>query len=280
MIRRVVSFAGVVCTLVSLAACGTSTGTAPSGTTATINGTLTSSSGAAHLTSAARPAVSFSGMTVSVQGSNQQAVVDASNTFILSGLTPGNIVLQFAGSGGSGSVTLAGVTAGDILTATFLVANGTVTLTSDNQVSGATVEADGFISSILSGSTFGLNGLTISTSTATTIVRGATNLAFSDLTVGTHVLVTGTQTGTTVAATRVEIEDAGSTQPLTVSGTVTSLSGSASSFQFTLSSTIVEGDNSTAFTSGSFASLQNGALVTVIGTQGAGFVKATSIQIN
>jgi hypothetical protein len=78
----------------------------------------------------------------------------------------------------------------------------------------------------------------------------------------------------------VTIENSGSDQPVTLTGSVGSLSGTSSSFQFFVGSTLVQGDNSTIFSSGSFASLKNGTNVTVIGTNRSTFVQATSIQIS
>jgi hypothetical protein len=191
----------------------------------------------------------------------------------------GQVQLQFTGSGLNGAVTLTNVSAGDAIVATFVVTGSSVSLGTDTTSNGGNVEMQGVIDSILTGSSFSMSGLTVVTTSATQIVRGSTILTFVDLAPNQRVTVTGTQNGNTVQATRIAIEDNGGTQPITVSGTVTSLTGSASGFTFNLSSTVVEGNASTIFSNGSFSGLRNGSLVTVQGQQGAGFVQATSIQI-
>lgn len=278
MSRRVSALLAILVTIFWVNACGKAT-TSPSGggTTASLRGTLTVGTTAAHVAHA-RPAANFTGVTVTVVGSGQQAIVDASNQFTLT-VPAGQVQLQFTGTGVTGTVTLTDISAGDAVTATFFVTSGIVTLGSDTISNGGNVEMQGVIDSILTGSSFSMGGQTIVTTSATQIVRGSTTLTFADLGPGQRVTVTGTQNGNQIQATRISIEEVGGTQPITVSGTVTSLTGTASGFTFDLSSTVVEGNSGTIFTNGSFASLKNGSLVTVQGQQGAGFVQATSIQI-
>lgn len=278
MSRRAIAWSAVLISIFWVNACGKGTTSPSGGTTASLRGTMTAAT-LARGADGARPSASFTGVTVAVVGSGQQAIVDSNNQFTIT-VPAGQVQLQFTGSGVTGTVALADVSAGDAVTATFVVRGGVVSLGTDTVSNGGNVEIDGVIDTILTASTFSMAGVTIVTTSATQFVRGSTTLTFADLGPNQRVTVTGTQNGSQVVATRVAIEDDGGTQPVTVSGTVTSLAGSAASFTFNLSSTVVEGGSATVFSNGSFASLKNGSLVTVQGQQGAGFVQATSIQIN
>lgn len=155
-------------------------------------------------------------------------------------------------------------------------------------------------------STFTVAGKTVMTTSSTVFDNNGVTKTFADLKVGLKVEVNGTLSGTTLMATRVEIESAAPTpMPPTpaptpapsvkVQGTVSGLTGTASSFQFMVGTTLVKGDGSTKFSSGgedsgdavaikdvaatTFANLKNGVMVEVEGTQQTGFVQAVQIHI-
>lgn len=169
--------------------------------------------------------------------------------------------------------------------------------------------------------TFTTAGKTIVTNAATVFVSGTTAKSFADLKLGVEVEVRGTASGNTITATQVEIENEVEPEPepnppapnppapnppapnppapappapnppapappreAELSGTVAGLTGTASSFQFTLGTTQVRGDATTTIAGDSsvpktFADLKNGQIVEVHGTQQTGFVQATRIQI-
>jgi len=166
--------------------------------------------------------------------------------------------------------------------------------------------------------TFTVAGKTVVTTSSTVFVSDGATKTFADLKVGMKVEVTGTLSGSTLTATRVELEieeepvppppttPPPTTPPPTppppkppapvqveVRGTISGLTGTASSFQFMLGTTLVKGDASTMITGGgdnnddaikddapkTFADLRNGLTVEVNGTQQTGFVQAVRIQI-
>jgi len=157
-------------------------------------------------------------------------------------------------------------------------------------------------------------GKTIVTNSSTVFVSGTTTKSFADLKVGLEVEVRGTAAGNAITATHVEIDNEPEPEPepephnppapnppapnppatnppapnppreAELTGTMTGLTGTASSFQFTLGTTQVKGDAATLITgdggpSRTFADLKNGIIVEVHGTQQSGFVQAVRIQI-
>lgn len=172
--------------------------------------------------------------------------------------------------------------------------------------------------------TFTTAGKTIVTTASTVFVSGTTAKSFTDLKQGVEVEVHGTAAGNTITATTVEIENEAEPEPepephpnppapnppapnpppippspnppgpnppaptppasVELSGSVAGLTGTASSFQFTLGSALVKGDATTVFSAeghgtNTFADLKNGATVEVNGTQQTGFVQAVRIHV-
>lgn len=167
--------------------------------------------------------------------------------------------------------------------------------------------------------TFTTAGKTIVTNSSTVFERGAAAMSFADLKVGMKVEVHGTASATAITATRVDVEDGGATptprpdpdpdpnppsptppapnppapnppapappREAELSGIVAGLTGTASSFQFTIGTTQVKGDATTTIGGDgnavkAFADLKNGVSVEVHGTQQTGFVQAARIQID
>jgi len=129
-------------------------------------------------------------------------------------------------------------------------------------------------------------------------VNGSGTRTFADLKLGARVEAQGSFAGDTLTATRVEVEDhAGVPNPgpnpaptpkpeqeSELNGAVSALTGSASSFQFTIGSRLVKGDAATTINGSSnavktFADLKNGVNVEVKGVQKDGFVQASRIHL-
>jgi hypothetical protein len=138
-------------------------------------------------------------------------------------------------------------------------------------------------------STFKAAGKTVTTSASTVFAGGAVK-TFADLKLKMRVEIKGSLTGDTFTATRVEVQEAAAPAPkpepaeAELSGTISALSGTASSFQFTIGSRLVKGDGSTKIVGSSnaakaFADLKNGGTVEVKGVQHDGFVLASRIKI-
>jgi len=166
--------------------------------------------------------------------------------------------------------------------------------------SASTAEVKGVVSAIpptTAALTFMAAGKTIVTNASTTFTKGSATVTFAAITLGEEIEAHGTLSGTTLTATRVEVEEAeeepepapapAPNQPpmeAELSGVVAGLTGTASSFQFTIGSVTVMGSQTTTFTGDSnavktFADLINGATVEVKGVQQTGVVQAARIQI-
>jgi hypothetical protein len=117
---------------------------------------------------------------------------------------------------------------------------------------------------------------------------------FADLKNGVNVEVKGVQKDGFVQASRIHLENEAAPGPgaeAELEGTVSGLTGSASSFQFTIGSVKVNGDGTTTFdgsgsgsgsgsSTKSFADLKNGVKVEVKGVRATdGSVRATRIHI-
>jgi len=245
---------------------------------------------------------------------------------MLAGVPAGDMQLQIKAASGSGSVPLTAVQPSQTVELVVAVSGGSATVESEVRHGAGEAELKGTVDALpptTPAGTFTSAGKTVKTDASTVFTAGATTKTFADLKLGMHVEVHGTLSGDTIAATRVEIEDAvGAPNPnpqpepepephdpnppapnppapnppapapvppnppreAELGGTVAGLTGTASSFQFTLGTTQVKGDATTAIVGDgnaakTFADLKNGATVEVHGTQQTGFVQATRIQV-
>jgi hypothetical protein len=278
----------------ALTACGGSWIT-PSGSGATINGSITSltPSSVAIDTPVSGPADatadgdgSPAGLTVSVVGSSTQVTVDGSNRFTLEHVPGGDVVLRFQGPGLNSTVTVPAVQDGQTITIAVSVKNGLAELDSDDRssTSGSLEPLEGRIDSlppVAAAGTFVIDGTIVETNGKTTFTTGGASATFTDLALGIRVHVAGTADGAKLLATSVDIQNTNATLPVIVNGTVAGLTGTAASFQFTVDGTLVKGNATTTFTGNSaFADLANGSRVEVKGEPGNAFVLATSIHVN
>jgi hypothetical protein len=278
----------LVCSLVALSSCSASM-TSPSGSGATINGSLTSSAPAPSGPSdeVADVDSAEAGITVSIVGSNVQVTVDGNGHFTLTNVPGGDVILRFQGPGGPSTITVPAVQDGENITITVTITGTTASLDSDSRSStdaGGLLQLEGRIDSlppVAAAGTFVINGTVVETSAGTSFVQGSSTAAFTDLVLGMRVHVSGTADGTKIKATRVDIQNTNATLPVIVNGTVAGFTGSASNFQFTVDGTLVKGDSTTGFSgNSSFSDLANGKKVEVKGQPGNGFVFATSIHVN
>jgi hypothetical protein len=271
---------------VGVAACSSSV-TSPSGIGATINGSilaLSPTSGPTDVTGAEDPMPA--GLVVTIAGSSSQATVDANGHFTLTGVPAGDVVLRFQGTGVNATLTVSAVQSGQTITIVVSIANGSAELASDDRSSaaGGTVQLEGRVDAVppvSAAGTFIVDGQTVVTNASTAFTEDGSKVTFAALAVGVRVHVSGTTSGTMLLATSVDIQNTNATLPVIVNGIVQAFSGTASSFSFTVDSTLVKGDATTTFTGNSaFTDLANGKRVEVRGLQGNGFVTATSIHVN
>jgi hypothetical protein len=253
----------------SLVACGSdraTTPTAPSSSapvpasgTATISGTVTN-------TTAAR--------TVAIVGTNTSSAIDGAGRFELRSVPSGDVQLQFNGIGLDARGTIAGVSAGQQIRIMVTIAGSVATLDDQERVAEDNrVELTGTISTGACGS-FTLNGVTVTTSSATVFEHGAC----ADIRPGRRVEVKGTRQGTgPVTATGIEFKDEpnNNNNEVELEGTISA--GACGSF--TLNGVTVTTSSATVFEHGACADLRPGRRVEVKGTrQGTGPVAATRIE--
>jgi hypothetical protein len=273
--------------LLVLAACSSSS-TSPSGSGATINGSIATGLTAQRVTSGPSPAAfpSSDSLKVTVVGSTMSTSVDGNGHFTLSHVPSGDVVLRFDGTGTSATVTVSSVQDGQTVTIVVSVRGNTAELDSDDRQgdTNGQQQLEGRIDSmppVSAANTFVIDGTIVETNGSTTFVNGSTTAAFADLAVGVRVHVSGTADGAKLLATRIEIQNTNSTLPIVVNGTVSSLTGTAAAFQFTVDGTVVKGDATTSFIGNSaFTDLANGARVEVKGIPQNGFVLATTVHVN
>lgn len=246
---------------------------APTGTTAVINGTVAGGSSASLASTNSTNSTNngaAAGMTVTVEGTNITATVNAAGQFVLSNVPAGTIVLRFSGTGANAQLNLGPIPAGTIITINVIVSGGTAEL-QQKTVNGDT-EIEGRIESI-DGSTLKVAGRTVLVTPSTVIRHGGTAMTLTQLAVGQRVHVKGITTGAgaTTTATTIIVQNLNASLPVNLDGTVSGLTGTAASFTFTLDGRRVCGDAATEFKGGgrspSFADLQNGDEVDVKGTQ-------------
>jgi hypothetical protein len=275
------------------AACGSSSMTSPSGSGATIIGSVATAS--VSTLSAGRTissvggsssAFGASGLKVTVVGSNAAAMVDGNGQFTLTHVGSGDVVLRFDGPGVAATVTVPAVQDGQTVTIVVSVSGSTAELDSDDRESdnGGQMQLEGRIDAlppIAAAGTFVIGTRIVETNGSTTFVNGGATAAFANLAVGVRVHVSGTADGLKLLATRVDIQNTDATLPVIINGTVAALTGTQASYQFTVDGTVVKGDSTTSFTANSaFTDLANGRRVEVKGLPGNGFVTATSIHVN
>ena len=192
----------------SSTASGGSAPTASSG--ATISG-LVSNGGSATGSLMLMAAGGMSGVTVGVTGTGLTATTDGSGRFSLTGVPAGQVTLQFTGAA-AGTMSLDEVAEHDTIEVEVHVHNGEV---EDEQAqTGAEAQLEGKIVSVNGGGhSFVIGQITVMVPSTATIRHGDQALTFSSLISGARVHVKGSLTGSTLTATRVEVQQSGGPGP-------------------------------------------------------------------
>lgn len=278
----------LVAAAVGMTACG-GKGNAP---TAPSSGSGATSLTAAMITGTVRNGASG---TVGVAGTSMTTALDTAGHFTLANVPTGDVRLQVISGGANATVPIAAVQAAQTIEVVVNVSGASANLESEVRHGVGETELKGVVEAVpptTAASTFRAAGKLVVTNASTAFDKGS----LASLTIGMHVEVKGALAGDTLTATRVEIEDARPATPTPVptptppsteaefSGTISALSGTAASFQFTVGSRVVKGDSTTSIigssnTVKSFADLKNGGAVEVKGIQRDGFVQASRIHI-
>jgi hypothetical protein len=176
----------------AVVACGgsSSSGTASSSTSANVDGTVSSASGA---------------LKVSVPGSSQSATTDAKGNFALIGVPSGATSLRFTGTGVDATLPMAALIAGEDRHVEVSVSGGTV----DDHPERDGSRFNGTVESITS-PTLVVSGHTVTTTSATTFLDHAGNATTLDaIAIGAFVEVEGApQADGSVLARSIKLEDA------------------------------------------------------------------------
>jgi hypothetical protein len=232
--------------------------------------------------------VQVAGVTVTVVGTSLASSVDAAGRFMLINVPPGDVSLQLTGGGANATVTLGAVQAAQSIDLVVMVTGSSASIDSQVKSGAGEAELEGRVESLpptMAALTFRAAGRTVRTDSGTRFVDGSVTRSFADLQIGMRVHVRGSLSGDTFTATRVELQNSQVAVPVQVNGTIDTLTGSASAFQFNIGSRVVRGDSATEFFGDgdkpdTFSDLKNGGRVEVKGQQRDGFVYATRIHIN
>jgi len=245
----------------------------------------------------------MSGVTVTVPGAGLTATTDGTGRFSLTGVPGGQVTLQFTGAA-TGSMSLDDVAEHDTIQIEVHVQNGQI---QDEQAqTGAQAQLEGKIVSVNGGGhSFVIGQITVMVPSTATIRHGDQTLTFSDLIAGARVHVKGSLTGSTLTATRVEVQQSGGPGPgngngnggngnggsgnggnddndaneVELTGSVASLGGACPAVTFTTGGRSVVTTSNTRFDL-ACASIANGTKVEVKGTSPtpSGIVTATRVK--
>jgi hypothetical protein len=251
----------------------------------------------------------MSGVTVTVSGTGLTATTDGTGRFSLTKVPAGQLTLQFTGAA-TGTMSLDDVAEHDTIEIEVHVQNGEVEDEQAEAGNGAEAQLEGKIVSVNGGAhSFVIGQITVMVPSTATIRHGDQALTFSDLVAGARVHVKGSLTGSTLTATRIEVQQSGGPGPgngnggngngnagsgnggnngddngndandVELTGTVASLGGSCPAITFNAGGRSVTTTSSTQFDL-ACASIANGAKVEVKGTSPTptGAVTATRVK--
>ena len=270
------------------AACSSASPSAPSSSLgasgATITGSVVGASASAVAAASTVAADSFSGITVTVPGTDITAAMNTAGFFTLTGVPDGDVELRFAKPGFSAALTLSGVESTDTINITISVGTNSVALESEQRTSTSGVQIEGRVESLpptVPASTFVVAGRPVATTAATEFRLNGATATFASLAIGQRVHVEGEVIAGGLTARRVDIQNTNTDIQIPINGTVQGLIGPSTAFSFTINGRLIKGDALTEFFGGSdFTDLVNGARAEVKGLQRDGYVYASRIHVN
>lgn len=245
-------------------------------------------------------------VTVSVNGTSISVTSDDSGNFVLQNVPAGSVTLTISGAGFSTQLTLPSVNVNDQLRITVRVSGGSAQLDDQELESDGKVEIEGQIGSISglssSGGTIVVGRLNtaVLVNGSTSITKGGTVMKPNDLVVGARVHVRAAQSGTTLTATTIIVQQAGTPgssngngnsgkdddeddedDEAEISGVIADVpaGGCPASNSFTVGTTKVVTNASTKFDNTTCANLAKGDSVSVEGAKQAnGSILATEVE--
>ena len=261
--------------------CGGKSPTSPSDS-ATINGAIVSAgSGSAGTMGAGG---GYSGMVVSVRGTNVRATVNGLGRFSLAGVPPGNAELSFTGPAFDATLGVPDVQASETISLVVSLGESQVVLESQTRVTGTQEQLEGRVEALppqTSANQLTVAGRTVATNANTVFTLQGGQATFTDLAVGQRVHVKGQTTGGMLLASSINIQNTNTDLQIPINGIVQNFSGTIASFQFTIDGRLIRGDANTTFFGGSsFADLHNDVRAEVKGEQRNNFVYAVRIHVS
>jgi hypothetical protein len=155
----------------------------------------------------------MSGVTVTVSGAGLTATTDGTGRFSLTNVPAGQVTLQFTGAA-TGTMSLDDVAEHDTIQIQVHVQNGQVEDEQAQAGNGAEEQLEGKIVSVNGGAhSFVIGKITVMVPSTATIRHGSQTLTFSNLIASARVHVKGSLTGSTLTATRVEVQQSGGSGP-------------------------------------------------------------------
>ena len=206
---------------------GVSTGT-------TISGTVLGMSTAARWTTLA------SGLTVTITGTSATSTIDNNGRFTLQNVPAGRIDLHFTGAGIDAHLQLDDVTEHEAITITVRVTTNAAELEDhEREDANHNAEVEGRVAT-MAGSTLTIGTRTVNVTSATRIVHGDTVLTLANIHVGDRIHVHGTMNGTSIMATKIEVENGQATpgqgNEVEVSGAISNKTGTCPALTFMVGS--------------------------------------------
>jgi len=149
---------------------------------------------------------------VSVVGTSIAATVASGESFTLRGVPTGNVTVQISGAGISAQVTIPAVQNQEQIRVTVRVTDSSASITISERTAPTTnsnqARLQGAITSINAPTlTFVVEGVTVNVPAGVPITGNDHTLAFTDLKMGDRVTVNGNFSGTTLVASKVQVDD-------------------------------------------------------------------------